>query len=253
MPKQNQLFLPVQTPIDIHCHRYANDGHFQILSRDVHELTNHSDGTLPNPLTLTGQTSWQAQADLQPFAGYFSLGIHPWFIECQTVDTAFQTFARYEHHPKLLAIGECGLDKCIDTAMDKQIDIFTYQIKFAERIGKPLIVHCVRAYAELLQLKKSLAPTHPWIIHGFTGKPALAAQLLKHGCYLSFGKALLPAGSQASLAFKSSPINRLFLETDAADASIDTIYAAAAKIRGVDLANLRHQIHTNFINVFFND
>lgn len=246
MQQETQLFSSYQTLIDIHCHQYRQVGYLQILSLDTHELPNKADGILPKPQALNHRN----QADLLHTDGYFSLGIHPWFIELQNIDTAFQTIASYMHHIQLLAIGECGLDKCIDTAMDKQIDIFSQQIKLAEQIGKPIIVHCVRAFSELLQLKKHLAPTQPWIIHGFTGKPALAEQLLKHGCYLSFGKALLQANSQASMALLTTPNDRLFFETDAADAAIDTIYSAAAKIRGIDIASLRHQILTNFKQVF---
>lgn len=222
----------------------------QILSRDTHELAKSTNEVLPKPQTLNDQS----QANVLPAAGYFSLGIHPWFIEYQNIETAFQTLETFKNHPKLLAIGECGLDRCIDTAMDRQIEIFSRQINWAERNNKPLIVHCVRAFAELLQLKKSLAPSQAWIIHGFSGKPALVRQLIKHGCYLSFGKALLQANPQTSPALQATPIDRLFLETDAAaDISIDTIYAAAAKIRSVDFASLRQHILDNFKRVFLHD
>lgn len=238
MPRENRLLSSVPAPIDIHCHRYSGVGHRQILSRDVHELFQQS---VPNP------TDWI------PADCYFSLGIHPWFIDRQDINTAFQTLEAFQHHPKLLAVGECGLDKCIDTAMSLQTDIFVRQLELAERFGKPIIIHCVRAFAELLQLKKSFPSSQAWILHGFAGKPALAAQLIQHGCYLSFGKALLQIGSRAIQALSAVPGERLFLETDADDVSIDTIYAAAATIRGIELADLRQQIHTNFSNVFLND
>lgn len=241
MPGKTSPPPPAQGLIDIHCHQFSRAGHRQILSRDVHELANDS-------FDAFGQTE-----DLLTYICYLSLGIHPWFIERQNIETAFRTLESFNHHPKLLAIGECGLDKCIDTPMSVQVDVFSRQVQLSEALGKPLIIHCVRAFAELLQLKKSLAPTQPWIMHGFTGKPALAAQLVLHGCYISFGKVLLQTGGQTRLALQAVPIDRLFLETDAADVSIDTIYAAAAKIRGIDPVNLRRQIHSNFLNVFFND
>lgn len=241
MPGKTCPTSPAQGLIDIHCHQYSRAGHTQILSRDVHELTNDSIDALGQTETLLTDTC------------YLSLGIHPWFIERQNIGSAFRTLEFFTQHPKLLAIGECGLDKCIDTPMNVQIDVFSRQVQLSEEIGKPLIIHCVRAFAELLHLKKSLAPSQTWIMHGFTGKPALAAQLIRHGCYISFGKTLLLAGGQTSLSLQAVPIDRLFLETDATDVSIDTIYVAAAKIRGIDFASLRQQIHTNFSNVFFND
>lgn len=241
--------MSTEVLVDIHCHQYRPVGYIQILSRDILECLKNANNILLKSQTINAQN----QTDLLPAACYFSLGIHPWFIEQQNIDTAFQVLESFQYHPQLLAIGECGLDRCIDTALDRQIDIFSRQIAWAERINKPLIVHCVRAFAELLQLKKKFAPNQAWIIHGFGGKPALANQLVKHGCYLSFGKAILKANHPANLALQATPIGRLFLETDAADISIDTIYVAAAKMRGIDIASLRQQILDNFNRVFLHD
>ncbi|MCQ8103687.1 TatD family hydrolase [Methylomonas sp. SURF-2] len=238
MPSQNHFPLPAGTPIDIHCHRYRAGGGLQILSLDTHELL-HSRNQ--NPIECI------------PDDCYFSLGIHPWFIDRQDMETACKTLDALQHHPQLLAFGECGLDKCIATPMVRQIQLFSRQLELAERIGKPVIIHCVRAHAELLQLKKSISPSQAWILHGFSGKPALAAQLIEHGCYLSFGKALLQSDARVQQTLVSVPIERLFLETDAADASIETIHAAAATIRSLDPADLCRQIHRNFLSVFLDD
>lgn len=237
--------------IDIHCHRYSAAGYKQILSLDTHEVTDDQHGVfLEQPVT---QPFNHVPDDLLPGTRNFSLGIHPWYIQRQTIETALQTLESVTRHPKLLAIGECGLDKCIALPLAVQIDVFSRQIELAERIDKPLIIHCVRAYSELLQLKKQFRPKQAWILHGFNGKPALATQLLEQDCYLSFGAALLNAGNHADQALRRTPADRLFLETDCAELSISAIYAAAAKILGTDVASLRQQIHTNFLNVFLND
>jgi len=188
-----------------------------------------------------------------PNAGYFSLGIHPWYTERQDIEYAFRCLEAVKSHPRLLAIGECGLDKCIELSMARQIDVFTRQIELSERSEKPLIIHCVRAYSEIQQLKKQLRPKQPWIIHGFNGKPALAAQLIKQGCYLSFGAALFRPDSHAAQALQSVPANYIFLETDTDTRPISQIYAAAARIRNAEFAQLRQQIFTNFLNVFHHD
>ncbi|WP_026601335.1 TatD family hydrolase [Methylomonas sp. 11b] len=186
--------------------------------------------------------------------GFFSLGLHPWDLHRQDTETALSKISTASHHPKLLAIGECGLDKTIDAPLAVQTAAFFAQIKLAHQLGKPLIIHCVRAFNELIQIKKSSQNSKvAWIIHGFKGKPALAEQLLKHGFYLSFGAALMDPGSHAGAALRSIPLDRLFLETDAANVSIDAIYAAAAKMRGLDTATLRQQIMRNFKRVFLND
>ena len=104
-----------------------------------------------------------------------------------------------------------------------------------------------------MQLKKQLSPRQAWIIHGFIGKTALAKQLLQHGCYLSFGKALLHR-QQTRDSLAITPLDRLFLETDAAiDVSIGEIYAAAAKILQLDIPTLQRQIVANFERVFMHD
>ncbi|MCQ8117401.1 TatD family hydrolase [Methylomonas rosea] len=186
--------------------------------------------------------------------GFFSLGLHPWDLHRQDTETALSKIIAASHDPKLLAIGECGLDKAIDAPLAVQTLAFLAQINIAHQLGKPLIIHCVRAFNELIQLKKSSQNSKAaWIIHGFNGKQALAEQLLKHGFYLSFGAALLAPGSYAGAALCGTPLDRVFLETDAANVSIDAIYAAAAKMLGLDNVSLQQHIMSNFKRVFLND
>ena len=87
-----------------------------------------------------------------------------------------------------LAVGEAGLDKLADAPMDLQVEVFRCQACLAEAVGKPLVLHLVKAVDELLKVKRDLRPSKPWIIHGFRGKAALAEEYLKHGFYLSFGE-----------------------------------------------------------------
>ncbi len=142
--------------------------------------------------------------------GFYTLGIHPWFIGRQETETALQKLLAAAEDPNLLAIGECGLDRAINTPFSSQVTVFGSQIKLAERIGKPLIIHCVRAFNELSALKKAAKPKQPWIIHGFTGKPLPARQLLKQGLYFSFGKALLQENSNACQVLAETPFQRFF-------------------------------------------
>lgn len=217
--------------IDIHSHRSVENGMLGIVSIDALDFISKS----------VNDT-------------FYSLGIHPWYIQQQDWQAGLAKIVDVGDAPNLLAIGECGLDKCIDTPMALQIEVFSRQIELAEALGKPLIVHCVRAFNEMLDLKKSLAPNQPWILHGFTGKPAQGKQLLRQGCYLSFGKALLHEGGHVGRTLAETPIDRIFLETDAAeDVSIGAIYAAAAKITGLDVSNLQRHIVANFHRVFIHD
>lgn len=225
-------------PIDIHCHQKAQNDYPHILSLDVHQLTAHDQS---DDLALAS-------------AVFVSIGVHPWFIERQNITEAMQTLTRMARQARVLAIGECGLDKCIATPLARQIEVFIAQIELAETLGKPLIIHCVKAFNELLHIKKTRKLTLPWIIHGFNAHPAVAAELIKQGCYLSFGKALLNDRSQAREALKQMSLERAFLETDAAEnLSIGEIYAAAAKMTGLPIPALQQQIFKNFKRVFPHD
>ena len=69
-----------------------------------------------------------------------------------------------------------------------QEQLFPLHVRLSEAYGKPLILHCVRAFDRLLALRKHYCPTQRWVIHGFRGRPALARQLLQADFDLSFGE-----------------------------------------------------------------
>lgn len=224
--------------IDIHCHADRPATGCRISSLDI--------STVVDDLYLQSEKAEPNR--------YLSIGIHPWFIERQPLEQSWQALQTLCIDPQVIAIGECGLDRCINTPLPAQSEVFSRQIELSERLGKPLIIHCVRAFDELLGLRKAFKPTQPWIIHGFSGKPALAQQLIKSGCYLSFGKALLKPDSPACQTLPTIPLDRLFLETDAAeDIGIAQIYAAAAKILDLDVGALGAELHRNFTRVFLHD
>lgn len=138
---------------------------------------------------------------------YHSVGIHPW----HTIDVAHTAIERLKAlaaHPQVVAIGETGLDALKGASIDIQTDIFRLHVALSEQYKKPLIIHCVKSFNEIIALKKELRPTMPWIIHGFRGKPQLASQLINHGFYISLGEHFNP--QTAAII----PPDRLFHETD---------------------------------------
>lgn len=220
--------------INIHCHNDTPGTCRQLRSLDISQI-------VENPTLLSSQLAPQHK---------LSIGIHPWFINPQHIEQSLLHLQTLCKNPNVFSIGECGLDKCIQTDLSLQIDVFSRQIDLAERLGKPVIVHCVRAFNELLQLHKQLHPTQPWIVHGFVGKKELAKSLVKQGLYLSFGKALLNQHSHASSALQAIPLEQIFLETDDSAYEISEIYVAAAKILGLDQTTLQRQLVANFERVF---
>ena len=138
----------------------------------------------------------------------YSMGIHPWHA-ADTPQPDFDQLLQLCADPRIVAIGECGLDRLCDAPLPLQADIFRRQIAISEQLQKPLIIHCVRAYDLLLAVHRATPPPPPWIIHGFRQKPALALQLLDRGIHLSLGPRFNPDTARLI------PAPRLLLETDA--------------------------------------
>jgi TatD DNase family protein len=190
----------------------------------------------------------QDAKDLNGNELYFSAGIHPWDTINPLPDPAIP--ASMIVSPGLIAIGECGIDRLRGADIAVQTHVFRQHALMAEAHSKPLIIHCARAWQEIIALKNEIRPKVPWIIHGFRGKPELASQLTGHGFYLSFGEHILSLDSTAGASLKIIPIDRLFLETDVSRHAIEDIYRAAAEIKNISLTELQKGLVQNFEKVF---
>ena len=175
----------------------------------------------------------------------YSMGIHPWYVNEESLPEDLSTIEVLAKGNKIVAIGECGLDKLKGIALDKQINIFQKQIRIAETSGLPLIIHCVKAFDELIQLKRKSRIEITWIIHGFKGSLEQAKQLTKLGFYLSFGKALIQDQLKMEEVFRQIPDDRFFMETDVSEIPIESIYARAGEIKGIGLEELNNKILQN--------
>jgi len=177
--------------------------------------------------------------------GFYSIGLHPWYITAHW-EKEFEQLKHYASHPHVKAIGECGLDKVCSTDFTLQQQVFEQQIQLANAVKKPLILHCVKAYEEVLQQLKQA--TVPVVFHGFNKSKELALQIINAGHYLSFGKALQQPHLQEVL--QALPVEKIFLETDDADLSIASIYKLAAKVFSIDELSLSLQLYKNSQHFF---
>ena len=180
---------------------------------------------------------------------YFSIGIHPWRINQSRLKDDLEIIISKLADHNCLALGECGLDKRIETPIDEQIEVFEKQLLLAEKYNKPVVLHCVAAYQEVIDAKKRLNISVPMIIHGFSKNEQVAKQLLDNGFHLSFGKYLL-RNPELESVFKSVPNNRFFLETDMIDETIRDVYSLAAMYKAISLDALQNIIEQNFKTVF---
>jgi TatD DNase family protein len=182
-----------------------------------------------------------------PEGSLYSVGLHPWHISENKLERDLNLIDVKSGNA--VAIGECGLDRCGDVSPELQLKAFRAQIEIAITLEKPLIIHCVRAYPELISEKKTCRASKPWIVHGFRGNPETASQLIKHGFYLSFGGALMNDQGLGKI-LASVPGDRYFLETDESAVSIREIYKSAAAIRNIDVDTLILQQRENALAVF---
>ena len=174
-----------------------------------------------------------------------SAGLHPWFLTKENAEKDFEKLTQLIVNQNIIAIGECGLDRLRGENLDFQTQIFTRQIQLAESVQKPVIIHCVRAFNEVIVLKKKLKPTVPLIIHGFNKNATILAELLKNGFYISVGEHILRGPNDFKKSILTIPLNRLFFETDDKDIPIQRVYEAYSFLSKIEISNLKSIIYDN--------
>ncbi|MBG7613510.1 TatD family hydrolase [Polaribacter sp. BAL334] len=179
----------------------------------------------------------------------FSVGIHPWFLKKETFEIELFLLEEKLQHENCYAIGECGLDKAIDVDFDFQKEVFIQQIHLSEKYQKPMILHCVRAFQEIIELKKQFSPKQTWILHGFQKSKQLAESFLFNGIFLSFGEAVL-SKSDLQNVILDFPLEYLLIETDNSEVSIALIYQKIAAIKNIEIEVLKEKIQANFNTIF---
>ncbi|TKG97138.1 TatD family deoxyribonuclease [Puteibacter caeruleilacunae] len=214
---------------------------------DIHT---HSHQSTPNIFKISNILIIKTTLNPHEYIPPFSVGIHPWHINESSKQIDLDLLFQIASSSDCVAIGEIGLDKVKGPSIEIQLDILHKQLQTTEKLMKPVILHCVKAYDLLAQLRKQLQPIVPWIIHGFNGSEQLALQLVKQGFYLSFGHQILNPKSKASKTFINLPLDYVFFETDENEASIAHIYQQAARLKSIDENVLKDKIRDNFIKVF---
>ncbi len=170
-----------------------------------------------------------------------SVGIHPKDID-ENWEENFEKIKEISLLPNCVAIGECGLDGLISVNENLQKEVFEKHILWANQINKPVIIHCVKRFSEIIPFQK--IAEIPLVIHGFNKKKTIADEMLKHGFYLSFGKSVLHSLSLQSI-LKEFPLEKMFLETDDANFNIEELYQKTAEIKGISIENLHNKILKN--------
>ncbi len=145
---------------------------------------------------------------------YGAVGIHPEDIYGLPEDY----LARIEDlakNPKIVAIGEMGLDYHYENFdREKQIKVFTEQLRLADRLDMPIIIHSRDAAEDTMRILRAEKPKKA-VMHCFSGSCETAAEVLSLGLYISFtGVLTFKNAKKAVEACALAPLDRLMLETD---------------------------------------
>jgi TatD DNase family protein len=190
-------------------------------------------------------------------------------IEGEVFD--YEYYKKLAEHPKVVAIGECGLDYYRETSdkrqetRGRQKEAFIKQIELAYEVKKPLMIHCRSAFDDLIEIlntKYKTLNTPPGIIHFFSGTTEDAKKLLDMGFYFTFGGVITFARDYDEV-IKMIPADRILSETDAPyvtpapyrgkrnePAYVIEVVKKLAEIKGVSLERMAEEILQNAEHIF---
>ena len=225
------MICPLNVPPPPDAHAHAREGHE--APGDVFRLWNIGDPSAP----------------VSPGV-FFSAGIHP----RDALKYAPADFESLWDSPYCLAVGECGLDRTAEPPLPRQTAVFEAQAEQAVRRGKPLVIHCVRCFPELLRLKANLvgADSVAWVLHGFRGAKRKAFELLDAGFALSFGAGLLRDAGNMDY-FAEIPLDRILIETDESPEQFPPILAEASAMHLLPPSEFAEAVRSNFRRIFRHD
>lgn len=212
------------------CHPWGGSGYDPVPPKHKTMILDvHTHHPAPQPCGIISIDI--TEQEFNPLPGQvYSIGIHPWnTIEApsEEVLTRLETLASL---PEVVAIGECGIDLTPKGGpLFRQLQVFKFQAELAERLGKPLIIHDVKAHDVIVGARRDMKPRSQWVIHGFRQKPEVAEMMLRAGCMISLGSEFNPE------TLHRIPSNRLLAETDCSSLDITEVIAKLSAAADRDL------------------
>jgi TatD DNase family protein len=212
----------------------------KFINLHTHQFSNNSE-----VIEVINQYPWEFDVSIP----IYSVGIHPWYIDENRLAADLDCIAEKLQLAPCLALGECGLDKRIDIPLTIQMSVFRKQLEIVKLTNKPVVLHCVAAYEEIIAIKNEMKIENPMIIHGFSKNIHVAQSLLNNGFYLSFGKYLM-RNQELEKVLKFAPENKILFETDTIEESIHMVYEKAAAVKGISVAEMKAIVFDNFSRIF---
>ena len=195
-----------------------------------------------------------------------TVGVHP-HDAAKADDSVYPRLAELLRYPKVIALGEIGLDYHYDfSPREVQKAVFIEQMRVARDAGKPIVIHTREAWDDTLALlEEHWAPAKlPGIMHCFSGTPDQARRCLDLGFYLSFGGIVtFPKALDIQESAQIAPADRILVETDAPylapvprrgkrnePAFVVETARKLASLRGRPVEEIARQTNENFHRLF---
>ncbi|XP_010525020.2 PREDICTED: uncharacterized protein LOC104802900 [Tarenaya hassleriana] len=205
---------------DAHCHlqdpRIINEAG-QLISEAV------ASGVYAFAVNGTSEKDWDLVKEMgEEYPSVIPcFGLHPWFIVNRT-PCWFDTLKNFFETTPTAAVGEIGLDKSPNAGeidFSDQVVVFRPQLELAKELKKPVAVHCLDAFDDLIEIMKSVGPFPSGVIlHSYAGSAEIVPQLAELGSYFSFsGWLTYTSKEKAKEIVKAVPSDRILLETDCPD------------------------------------
>jgi len=252
--------------IDSHCHldsEQFNDDREAVIDRalaaGVERMLTIGSGEGPPDVEVAIRL-----ADRYPML-YASIGVHPHDASKATAEI-YRRFAELAMHPKVVAVGEIGLDYHYDhSPRQVQRDVFAEQMRIAADARKPILIHTREAWTDTMALiRRHGNPAFGGVIHCFTEGPSEAREALDLGFHISFaGIVTFPKSAGVQEAARMVPADRLLVETDAPflaqvphrgkrnePAFVVQTARKVAELRGVDAEEIATITIANFERLF---
>lgn len=211
-----------------------------------HYINIHTHRKAPYEDEISIRNAYHRHTDMQYPV---SCGLHPWLIDRFFSHELMSQIELNLKQENVWAIGECGLDKAIQTDLELQKSVLQTHVNWAEMTGKPLVIHCVRAYNELQPFIKSSQAI--FLLHGYKGSEEQSKQLLKYdNVFFSFGKHLFQTDEAYVKSIKTIPLERTLLETDNSNYTIKEIYKQYALFKQLDEEVIKKQLYITFADIF---
>ena len=202
--------------IDTHCH--LND---EALYKDLDNVVSRAQSAGVEKMIVIGWDKASSElaikiAEQYPFI-YACVGIHPENLD-GVDNTILESTLNLSSHPKVVGIGEIGLDYHWTKDLDKreiQKDYFIKQIEYANKVGLPISIHSREAFQDTLDILKEHKPLHGGVMHCYSGSVGGLQDVINLGLYIgldgpvTFRNAKTPKEVAAEI-----PLEKLVLETD---------------------------------------